>query len=114
MSLGQLRRAFSEGEGDIHRLALRNRDRLAPDYGIGENGALHSDLSHDVVERGLASHSPSFVPGHDFVVAGGNLSELKVAILIGDRIVGIARHDHFVIHPDMYVAAHAYSALAVH
>src|SRR5258708_8371288 len=111
MSLRHLRRAFSEGEGDIRRFAWRNRDRFAPDYGIRENGPLHPQLRHDVVERALAHHPPSFVPGHDLVVSGGNLSELKVAILIGDRIVGMFRHDHFGIPPDIYVAAHAYSAL---
>src|SRR6266481_3022706 len=114
MSLGHLRRTFPEGKVHIHRLALRNRDRFAPDYGIGENGALHSDLSHDVVERALANHSPALVPCNDFVVAGRNLGELEVAIFIGHRIVGMLRYYHFAIHPDMYVAAHAYRAFAGH
>src|SRR3979409_501176 len=92
----------------------RNRDRFAPDYRIGENGTLHPDLRCNGIARGRASHPPSFVPGNDFVVARRNLCELEVAILVGHRIVGMLRYYHFGIHPDMYVAAHAYRALAGH
>src|ERR1700674_3939060 len=45
MSLSHLRRAFPEGEIHIRRPIGINRDRLAPDYGIGKNGTLHPDLS---------------------------------------------------------------------
>src|SRR6202158_5791756 len=114
MSLGHLRRAFPEGEIHIRRPMGINRDRLAPDYGIGENGTLHPDLRRNVIERALANHSPSFVPGNDFVVARRNLGELEVAIVIGYCIVGMLRYYHFAIHPDMYVAAHAYCAFAGH
>ena len=82
MSLGHLRRAFPEGEIHIRRPIGINRDRFAPDYGIGENGTLHPDLRRNVIERALAHHSPSFVPGNDFVVARRNLCELEVAILL--------------------------------
>src|SRR5438445_9543722 len=114
MSLGDLRRAFPKGEIYIRRSMGINRDRLAPDYGIGENGTLHPDLCRNVIERVLANHSPSFVPGNDLVVAGRNLCELEVAILIGHRVVGMLRYYHLAIHPDMYIAAHAYCAFAGH
>src|SRR5216684_1222679 len=114
MSLGHLWRAFPEGKIHIRRSMGIDRDRFAPDYGIGENGTLHPDLRRNVVERALANHSPSFVPGNDFVVARRNLCELEVAILIGHRVVGMLRYYHFTIHPDMYVAAHADCAFAGH
>src|SRR6267378_6955158 len=114
MSLGHLRGAFPEGEIYIRRPMGINRDRFAPDNGIGENRTLHPDLRRNVIERTLANHSPSFVPGNDFVVARRNLCELEVAILIGHRIVGMLRYYHFAIHPDVYVAAHAYCAFAGH
>src|SRR6266446_594767 len=114
VSLGQLRGAFPEGEIHIRRPMGINRDRLAPDYGIGENGTLHPDLCRNVIERVLANHSPSFVPGNDLVVAGRNLCELEVAILIGHRVVGMLRYYHLAIHPDMHIAAHAYCAFAGH
>src|ERR1700692_208481 len=91
-----------------------HRDRFAPYYGIGEHGTLHPDLSRNVIERTLANHSPSFVPGNDFVVARRNLGEFEVAILIGHCVVGMLRYYHLAIHPDMYVAAHAYCAFAGH
>src|SRR6266478_2607269 len=108
VSLGHLRGAFPESEIHICRPMGINRDRLAPDYGIRENGTLHPDLRRNVIERALANHSPSFVPGNDFVVARRNLAEFEGAILIGHRVVGMLRYYHFAIHPDMYVAAHAY------
>src|ERR1700704_2873193 len=114
MSLGHLRCAFPEGEVHFRRPMGINRDRFAPDNGIGENGTLRPDLCRNVIERTLANHSPSFVPGNDFVVPRRNLFELEVAIPIGHCIVGMLRYYHFAIHPDMYVAAHAYCALAGH
>src|ERR1700674_6073716 len=91
-----------------------HRDRFAPDYGIGENGTLHPDLRRNVIERALANHSPSFVPGNHFVVARRNLGEFEVAILIGHRIVGMLRYYHFAIHPDMYIAAQVYPTFPDH
>src|SRR6266849_5109763 len=114
MSLGHLRRAFPEGEVHLHRIEGMNGDRFAPDYGIGENRTLHANLRRNVIERIFADHPPSFVPGNDLIIAGRNLGELEVAILIGHCIVGMLCHYHFAIHPDMYVAAHAYCAFAVH
>src|ERR1700730_3106760 len=91
-----------------------NRNRVAPDYGIGKNGTLHPDLRRNVIERALASHSPSFVPGNDFVVAGRNLREFEVACLLGVCRVGMLRYYHVAMHANAYVAAHAFYACAGH
>src|ERR1035438_10392190 len=114
LPLGHLRRVFPKGEFYLHLLMGKNRDRFAPDYGIGENGALHADLGHDVIERALANHPPPLMPGNDFVFAGRYLGQLEVASLIGHRIVGMPRDDHLAVHPNVHVTAQADGALAHH
>src|ERR1700691_1968254 len=115
VSLRQLRCFFSEGEIYVGGRVRRNGDLLAPRHGVGKNGALHSYLGQDVIDGSVADHSPSFVPGDNFVIAGRNIGQLEPALLVGYGVVRVWRDYHFAVHPDVAsIASQADYARAAH
>lgn len=62
-------------------------DFLVPSTGLREDRTLYPLLREDVEAALLSDHFPTFVPGLDFIFAGGNSGYLKLAAFIGDGIV---------------------------
>ena len=68
---------------------------------LGENGALDAVFGQNVIGLFFAGEAPAFMPGHDLIGSGGDVGKLEASALVGDGVVGVRRHEHFGIHPDM-------------
>ena len=104
-------------DDEVHdgSLTSGDGDGSFPSSRFAENSPLDCFLAEYIQCILSTQHMPSFVPRHNFIIAGGHVGKLEPAILVGNGIIRVRYDHHFSIHPNVSaIAAQVDKARSVH